>query len=145
MAAEAEAGPAVAPNADPDSDCDLDFLADPLDMKKDAAELANDGSDKPLTLSELIVYLLDIMTANKLTDAAGSDIWSLVRLLVPPNTPTKTFRSVKGILEKYEAATVQRLDVCPEDCIVYWDSTHLPKPYRHATAQSALCVGHVAM
>ena len=52
--------------------------------------------------------------------------------MLPPETELKTFYQVKSILKKYEAGTLQRISICPNDCIAYWDSSFLPDKYRHA-------------
>jgi hypothetical protein len=48
--------------------------------------------------------------------------------------PFSDYTQVRDILKKSETAHVQRLDVCRNDCIVYWDSVHLEvaDSYRHA-------------
>ena len=42
-----------------------------------------------------------------------------------------TFAAVKGMLKDAEAKYVRRIDLCPNDCIAYWNSKHLPEPYLH--------------
>ena len=39
---------------------------------------------------------------------------------------------IKSLLRLGEMEHVQRIDVCPNDCIAYWDSKYLPEAYRHA-------------
>ena len=53
-------------------------------------------------------------------------------MMMPKETPMKTFWQVKTILRNYEAKSVVRISLCPNDCIAYWDSTHLPIRYRHS-------------
>jgi hypothetical protein len=84
-----------------------------------------------LTAAECTLFLLDWMTSHKVTDSAARDIWKVVKMLLPPNVKPKSVDQVKAILDKFEASTVERIDVCPNDCVAYWDSKHLPVAYRH--------------
>ena len=55
-------------------------------------------------------------------------------MLLPEGVDIPTFNQVKSILRRNEAAYVKRYDVCPNDCIVYFDSKHLPprSVYKHS-------------
>lgn len=44
----------------------------------------------------------------------------------------RTFSVVKHMLKAAETKYVKRIDLCPNDCIAYWDSEYLPEPYKHA-------------
>ena len=35
-------------------------------------------------------------------------------------------------INRSEARYVKRIEMCPNDCIAYWDSKNLPEPYRHS-------------
>ena len=39
---------------------------------------------------------------------------------------------MKKVLERASTVFVKRYDMCPDDHVVFWDSTNLPTPYRHA-------------
>ena len=43
----------------------------------------------------------------------------------------KSLDTLKTVMKKFEAGAVQRIDVCPNDCIAYWDSTYLPELYKN--------------
>ena len=58
-------------------------------------------------------------------------MWNLTKMLLPGQVSTTTFGEVKGAIERAEVKYVQRYHVCPNDCIVYYDSKHLPENYRH--------------
>jgi hypothetical protein len=70
---------------------------------------------------------------TQVTDSAARDMWAVVNMLMPTNrdAKVKSFDQIKSILKKFEKQTVTRIDVCPNDCIAYWDSTHLPEVYHH--------------
>ena len=76
--------------------------------------------------------MIDLISAHKLTDSSAVDIWNVIRMLLPVEVDVKTFPQVKEILKKHHDRTRVRIDVCPNDCIAYWDSTFLPDPIRHA-------------
>ena len=85
-----------------------------------------------LSTLEVTVLLLDWMCTHKVTDACARDLWRLVSMLLPEGVDMVTFDTVKGILQRVQHKYVQRIEICPNDCIAFWDSRHLPTPYRHA-------------
>ena len=85
-----------------------------------------------LNEAELTLVLLDLLCAHKITDSAAEDMWNVVKMLLPPDIDAKSFRTVKKILDDHRDKTVVRIDVCPNDCIAYWDSSYLATPVRNA-------------
>ena len=85
-----------------------------------------------LNSAEIALLFLDWMCKHKLTDSAAGDLWRLLKVMLPAVMELPSFRTLKKILGNAEASYVRRLDLCPNDCIVYYDSTHLKEPYRHA-------------
>ena len=85
-----------------------------------------------LNEAELTLVLLDLLCAHKLTDSAAEDMWNVVKMLLPPDVDAKSFRTVKKILDDHRDKTVVRIDVCPNDCVAYWDSTYLATPVRNS-------------
>ena len=85
-----------------------------------------------LSKAELTMVLLDLLCTHKLTDSAAGDMWNVVKMLLPPEVEVKSFRTVKKILDEHRDKTVVQIDVCPNDCIAYWDSTYLATPVKHA-------------
>ena len=51
---------------------------------------------------------------------------------LPQDVDIPTWNSVKGILRKCETKYCQRIHICRNDCIAYWNAEHLPESYRHA-------------
>lgn len=85
-----------------------------------------------LTPGEIVILLLDYVSAHKATDSGTKDLWDLVRMLVPSGVSLPTWASVKHLLEKVDLKYCKRIEICKNDCIAYWNSTWLPTPYRHA-------------
>ena len=85
-----------------------------------------------LSASEVTLFLLDWMSTHKITDSATNGLWSLVQLLLPGEVDIPTFNQVKKILKDNEVKYVKRYDLCPNDCIVYFDSTYLHTKYKHS-------------
>ena len=61
-------------------------------------------------------------------------------MLLPGQVSLATFDEVKGVLERAEVKYVKRYHVCPNDCIVYYDSLHLPEPHKHAHRSKYVCM-----
>ena len=91
----------------------------------------SEGESK-MTSPEIVLLFLDWMCKHKLTDSAAKDLWTLMSRFMPEGVDLPAYHVLKTMLYKSEAKYVQRLDLCPNDCIVYWDSKHLKTPYRHA-------------
>ena len=107
-----------------------------------------------LTPEEVTLFLLDWMCVHKITDSAAKDMWSLVQMLLPgqvghiPHTHAtyrrtnkrmplclqvslSTFNQVKQVLDEAQTKYVRRYHVCPNDCIVYYNSANFEQEYRH--------------
>ena len=117
-------------SSDSDSDEEMDGNALGLGMEADAEGPAVGPAG--LSVKEVVLLMLDWMTSHKSTDSSAKDMWALLGMLLPADADLPTFTRVKKILIKAEATYSQRIDICPNDCIAYWDSKHLPMPYRHA-------------
>lgn len=137
---EEAADPGVSDESSSDSDNAPGF--DPLQLLRTEADEGDgegdEGDDDPvvgpaaLTAGEVVVLLLDHISAHKGTDAGTKDLWQLVSALVPSGMTLPTWPSVKNLLEKIDAKYCKRIEICKNDCIAYWDSRWLPDPYRHS-------------
>lgn len=112
-----------------DSSYDSDDEDDPLGLQAhdDAARI---GKGK-LTAGQITLLLLEHMSTRKSTDVSTRDLWSLVNLLLPEGVDLPAFDKAKKILRSIEHKYVQRIELCANDCIAFWDSRWLPEPYRH--------------
>ena len=82
--------------------------------------------------ADITLLLLDLVSAHKLTDSAARDMWNVIRMIMPSDLEMKTFPQIKRILQDHQEKRVKRIEMCPNDCIAYWDSTHLSQRYQHA-------------
>ena len=111
---------------------------DPFDLTGEDG--AGDGGEG-LSGGSLTLLLLDWMSSGKVSDAAAHTVWDIVKALVPDGTDMRTFRSVKNILSRVEPRFVQRIEVCRNDCVAFWDSTSLPVPVKHSHRTSCPVCG----
>lgn len=86
-----------------------------------------------ITALEVVCIMLDWMTTNKIHDAGAEDMWRRLRLFIP-NVKAPTFESAKNLVKKHKQMRIQRIEICPHDCIAYWDCKHIPamRHYKHA-------------
>ena len=115
---------------------------DPLELDGDEHKDAPCVGEAQLTRPEITLLFLDWMCKHKLPDSAAADMWRLMGLMMPPGVTFPEFAMLKRILGKAESSYVRRLDLCPNDCIVYYDSQHLKEPYRHAHRFNCPVCGH---
>jgi hypothetical protein len=121
-------GDIVAPDSGDGTSSDDDSAEwDPVGLLDQQSE-----NDAQLTSPEIVLLFLDWMCKHKLTDSAAKDLWTLMTRFMPEGVDLPAFHTLKTMLHKSEDEYVQRLDICPNDCIVYWNSTHLATPYSHA-------------
>lgn len=122
-----------------DSDEEESFLGVPV------AELNNEDGARPrvgpsaLSAEELVVFLLDWMHGHKITDAAGKDIWKLFKAILPSDVDMGTFSRVKNFMRKFEYKAVRRIDICVNNCVVFWNSKNLPRSFRSLHAHRTRC------
>jgi hypothetical protein len=110
-----------------ESDTDEDILDedyDPLGLDENDDDTPPIGS-AGMNAGEIALYLLDWMASNKITDTAGMDMWKLLQCVLPEGTSMRTFWSVKNRMKDHELSSVVRIDICPNDCVAYFDSVHL--------------------
>ena len=87
-----------------------------------------------LAVTDVLLRFLDWLSSYKLTDKAAEDIWSLLLALTPEDSGLPTWHTMKGWLKRSESTVCTRIDVCPNDCIAYYNSVNFPvdQKYRHA-------------
>jgi hypothetical protein len=112
---------------------DSDYDHDPMQLAGDVACDAKEQTGRAgLTRGEMILMFLDTLCTYKMTDSSGRGVWSMMQSFLPAGIDLPSFTSVKNILCRAETRYVKRYDLCPEDCIVYYDSTLLSPPVKHA-------------
>jgi hypothetical protein len=118
-----EVAPQIAPvELDPPALADHDF-DDPWATILERME--GEIGKGQLTGAQVSLLLLDWMSSHKVTDAAARCVWSIVSALMPEDADMPSFYSVKERLRQFEEGAVRRIDICPNDCIAYYDTIHL--------------------
>jgi hypothetical protein len=116
-------------DSDDSDDSDDDFPGDDSD---DSGEEGDGIGRGKLTRKEVTMLVLDWIASKKVTDAAAEMMWEIVTLMMPEDAEVASWHQIKGALRKAEKGLCQRIEMCPNDCIAYWDSKHLPQEYKHA-------------
>ena len=129
--------PAAAP-ADEGTGCDIDVDNVHSESDSDAEgpeEIAanffgfpgmdgNDGeagdSTEPLSPQELLLYLLDWMSAHKVADAPVHNLWDVLKSQLHGSADLPTFHSLKKVLQKAQEGLCQRIECCPIACVAFW-------------------------
>ena len=99
------------------------------------------GGDRPgeLTGAHVTLILLDWMSSQKVSDAAARAVWSMVSALLPEDAEMPSFYSVKQRLRKYEDQAVRRIEICPNDCIAYYNTEHLTGAHAQRHVHRSRC------
>ena len=111
---------------------------DPLGLQEECEDEARIGRGG-MSPQGIILWLLDWMSSHKVTDSCASDMWKLVTALAPENIEMKTWDQIKGVLRKQEKKSFVRIEICPNDCIAYWDSKHLPESENYKNSHRTKC------
>ena len=85
--------------------------------------------------------VLDWMSVHKVTDSAARDMWRICKMMLPAGARKDypSWWTVKGLLRKYEVKAMERIDLCPNDCIAYWDSKNLVGDAVYRNAHRTKC------
>ena len=75
-----------------------------------------------------------------MTDAAGVDLMKIIKLVCGGTVDVPTFGQIKEAVKRCDFVTSQRIEMCPNDCIVYYDSKNLPEEHACKHAHRTFCV-----
>lgn len=92
-----------------------------------------------LTGAQVTLLLLDWCSSHKVSDTAVQSVWSLIKALLPEDADMPTWYSLKARLRKYEQTAVRRVEICPNDCVAYYDTVHLEGVHARKHAHRTKC------
>jgi hypothetical protein len=81
-----------------------------------------------LSAADIVVYFLDWMHVNKMTDAAAEQMWSFLQGITPTEFTLPPFSKLKRASKQSAESGCRKIDLCPNDCIAYFDSVNLTGP-----------------
>ena len=126
---------------DPPADCNAPPLPPPpTNLCEDAVPSWNDpvfplNGNKPpdIILGELILIYFEWMSANKVSNACAEGAATMMRQLMPTDANGIEWQGAQRLLNAIYNHSVVSVDICPNDCISYYDCKH-PKMahYKHA-------------
>lgn len=131
---------------DPDTDDEDDELPGLFDhlphvgVNLQAPHEADEPSHPPdqITTLEVMIVMLDWMASYKASDVSTEDMWRRLRLFLP-GVDVSTFNHAKGLVIKHRAMTQERIEMCVNDCIAYWDCKHIPEQRAYKHSHRTMC------
>jgi hypothetical protein len=91
------------------------------------------GTNPDITLGELLLVYFEWMSVHKVTNAAAKAVYSLLLMLLPPDTNAGSWALSKKLLQKVCESRVVKIDTCPNDCIAFIDCKHHKlRHYQHS-------------
>ena len=115
------------PESDADLDGDWEHVCAPLAPGPSTTiRDATPEEPSPPTLSEVMLTVLDWYASHKQTYNATSDVYRILKLVVPPGTTVGTFKQLRAIMDRHKMATTSVFDACPKGCVVYTDLPAFP-------------------
>ena len=92
-----------------------------------------DSEPPDIILGELMLIYLEWMGSHKVTDACAKDAYTLLSLLLPDGANGGSWTTTRKMLKAIYDRTVVAIDICPNDCISYYNAKHpTMQHYRHA-------------
>jgi hypothetical protein len=88
----------------------------------DTPEPAADPGHTPPSLEVVIATGIAWMTKHKETDSSTKDMWKMVRAIC--GTRIDLYKLAKHALKAHLAGTLELIDVCVNDCMMYHDCEH---------------------
>ena len=72
----------------------------------------------------LLVTLMDLITKHKWTNESGSDVWNLLKAILPRKSDLGSFYIVEKILNAHMKRACVLVDCCINDCILFHNFQH---------------------
>ena len=92
-----------------------------------------------LSVGQVTLLLVDWMSTHKVTDAATKAIWNIINAMSPKSVEFPGFYAIKERLRNHEVDAVRRIDICPNDCIAYYNTEHLVGDHAQKHAHRSKC------
>lgn len=84
-------------------------------------------------VGELVMTYYEWMSTHKVTDACAKAVHSILVSVLPKQCNLPSWWKIKGLVDSVYDNNVVSVDVCPNDCIAYYDATHPSLAhYKHA-------------
>jgi hypothetical protein len=84
-------------------------------------------------LGELLLYYFEWMSSHIVTDRCAKAVHGLLCMLLPADHNFPNWNHLKKLLDKVYKNNVVSVELCPNDCIAFWDAKHTKYAgYRHA-------------
>jgi hypothetical protein len=85
------------------------------------------------SVAETLLWIFDYMALHKTTLAEMKFVHKMLQLVLPPQGRDDIrYEVAKAIVAAHLDNTLIRIDICPNDCIAYWDPTSpLLAKHRH--------------
>jgi hypothetical protein len=86
-----------------------------------------------MILAEVMLIYFETISVFKAKAAMAKGIYMLMKCILPAGSNLGTYSRAKNMLETLHNQRVLKVDLCPKDCIAYYDCQH-PKmsEYKHA-------------
>ena len=83
--------------------------------------------------------MLDWMHCNKVTDESAKDMWTRLRHIMFPLISLGSFYRAKALVKQCYDKYAQRIDICVQDCVAFYDCKHAPGLQTHQHSRRTKC------
>jgi hypothetical protein len=119
-----------------------DLIFDTLPSWNDKVWVDDDQAPPDVILGELMLMYFEWMGTFKPPDASAKAVYGVMNLLMPKDANGGSWYQAQKLLTAIYDNTVVAVDICPNDCIAYYDCKHPKmKHYQHAHRTWCPCCG----
>jgi hypothetical protein len=119
-----------------------DPIAEAVPTWSDPVFPANGDAPPDILLGELLLMYFEWMGTHKETDASAKAVYGLLSTLLPADANGGSWGTARKMLQAIYDRTVKTVELCPNDCIAFYDCTHPKmKHYKHAHRTWCPCCG----
>lgn len=110
-----------------------DILRDTVPTWDDPIFPENGAPPPDIVLGELMLMYFEWMGTTKVADAAAKGAYQIMKVLMPSDANGGSWGTTQKMLQAIYDNTVVAVDICPNDCIAFYDCKHPKmKHYQHA-------------
>jgi hypothetical protein len=84
------------------------------------------SDEEGLSELEAMLFVLDQMQIHKSTDEQGKGFWDIMQASLGPQFPMSSWNTVKGVIDRFYNVHVERISICVNDCVAFWDPKYTP-------------------
>ena len=111
----------------------VDPIGEAVPTWSDPVYPVNGDPPPDIILGELLLMYFEWMGTHRDTDASAKAVYAMLSTVLPADANGGSWGTARKMLQAIYDRTVKSVELCPNDCIAYYDCLHpTMKHYKHA-------------